>query len=210
MSNTKGENELVFPITKKNSGKFDYHDIKWDFSKQILLEEYLKHCKIPFEYGGTIIKREDEEDKSPDRRVGYRIKVVDKFKISVQLVYLMTGVFSCGEKIIKAGKSKNTLDKRSYSCGTEHQWTCAANCSETNYIYSQIFKQALKDNIKINFYIYPVPLTKVSYMSPSGETKYITISAYEQVEKEVNCHLQKFLGRKLIGEGKLHLLTFKD
>ena len=38
----------------------------------------------------------------------------------------MTISVPCGEKIIKAGKSKNTLDKRSYSCGTEHQWTHAA------------------------------------------------------------------------------------
>ena len=122
----------------------------------------------------------------------------------------MTISLPCGEKIIKAGKSKNTLDKRSYSCGTEHQWTNAANCSETNYIYSQIFRKALKENIKINFYIYPVPLTIASYMSPNGETKYIEISPYEEVEKETNFHLKQFMGRALIGEGKLHILNFKD
>lgn len=207
---SKIENQLVFKITKKNSKKFDYHDITWDFSKQISLEEYLKHCKIPFEYGGAIIRRDDEEDKPFDRRVGYKIKVEDKFKSSEQLIYLMTICLPCGEKIVKAGKSKNTLDKRSYSCGTENQWTNAANCSETNYIYSQIFRKALKDNIRIKFYIYPVPLTVASYTSPSGETKYKKISAYEEVEKEINYHLKKFLGRPLIGEGKLHTLTFKD
>ena len=210
MSNTTGENQLIFQITKKNSRKFDYQDITWDFSKQISLEEYLKHCKIPFEYGGVIIKRNDEENKPFDKRVGYKIKVEDKFKKSEQLIYLMTIILPCGEKIIKAGKCKNTLDKRSYSCGTEHQWTNVANCSETNYIYSQIFRQALRNNVNIKFYVYPVPLTEASYTSPSGETKYIKISTYEEVEKDINCHLKEFLGRPLIGEGNLHTLTFKD
>jgi len=207
---TTGENQLEFPITKKNSGKFEYQNIKWDFCKQISLETYLDLCKYPFEYGGIIIERNDEEHKPIEKRVGYKIKVEDKFKKSEQVVYLMTISLPCGEKIIKAGKSKNTLDKRSYSCGTEHQWTNAANCSETNYIYSQIFRKALKENIRINFYIYPVPLTKASYMSPYGETKYIEISPYEEVEKEINFHLKQIMGRALIGEGKLHTLTFKD
>lgn len=208
MSNTKKENQLVFEITEKNGGR---QNITWDFSKQISLEEYLKHCKIPFEYGGTIINRDDEEDKPFERRIGYKIKVQDKFKSNKHLVYLMTITLPCGEKIIKAGKSKNTLDKRSYSCGTEHQWTNVANCSPTNYIYSQIFRQALKDNITIKFYVYPVKLIKASYICPSsGEIKYDDISAYEEVEKEINSHLKQFLGRSLIGEGKLHTLTFKN
>ena len=44
-------NQLVFPITKKNSGRFDYQNITWDFSKQITLDKYLEHCKYNFEYG---------------------------------------------------------------------------------------------------------------------------------------------------------------
>ena len=192
LTTTTGENQLEFTITGKNSGDFDCKIIiKWILVNKYH-ETYLDLCKYPFEYGGTIIERNDEEHKPIEKRVGYKIKVEDKFKKSEQIVYIMTISLPCGEKIIKAGKSKNTLDKRSYSCGTEYQWTKAANCSETNYIYSQIFRKALKDNIRINFYIYPVPLTKASYMSPYGETKYIEISPYEEVEKEINYHLKIF------------------
>ena len=204
------KNYIEFQITKKNSGKFEYHNIKWDFSKQISLEKYLEKCVYPFEYGGKLVERNDEENKPNEKRVGYKIELIDKFKKSTQIIYLMTISLLCGEKIIKAGKSKNSLENRSYSCGTEHQWTNAGNCSETNYIYSQLFRKALKDKIKIKFYIYCVPLTKATYISPYGDTKYIEISPYEEVEKEINLHLKKFLGRPLIGEGKLHILTFKD
>jgi hypothetical protein len=203
-------NQIEFETTKKNSGKFEYTKRTWDFNNQLELEEYLEHCKYPFEYGATRVERNDEDHKPIEKRIGYKIKVEDKFKKSEQIVYLMTICLPCGEKIIKAGKSKNTLDKRSYSCGTEQQWTNAANCSETNYIYSQIFRKALKENIKIKFYIYPILSTKVSYMSPCGKMKDIEISPYEEVEKELNCNLKQFLGRPLIGEGNLHLSAFKD
>lgn len=203
-------NQLVFPITKKNSGRFDYQNITWDFSKQITLDKYLEHCKYNFEYGGTIIKRDDEADKPVEKRVGYKIKVEDKFKKSIHIIYIMTICLPCGEKIIKAGKSKNTLDKRTYSAGTEHQWTNEANCSETNYIYSQIFRESIKINNPIKFYVYEAPIIKTSYISPNGKTKYTNLSAYEEIEKELNSDLKKFLGKNLIGEGKLHKLTFKD
>ena len=203
------DNKLVFTITNRNSGKFEYHDITWNFCNQISLENYLKKCKYPFEYAGCIVKRDNENNKDISKRIGYKIELKEKFKKSDQLIYLMTICLPCGEKIIKGGKSKNSLDKRTYNAGTEHQWTMVGNCSETNYIYSQIFRETLKKNIRINFYIYSVEKQRCTYMAPCGKQKFIETSPYEEIEKELNYHLKKFLGKNLIGEGNL-CKSYKD
>ena len=41
------------------------------------------------------------------------------------------------EKIIKGGKVKGKMSGRSYTAGTEYNWTITGQASSTNYIYSQ-------------------------------------------------------------------------
>ena len=59
-------------------------------------------------------------------------------------------------KILKGGKSKNPLGKRwgSYNNGPEENWTMKGSPSDTNYVYSQIFRKCLKQNIEIDFYVF--------------------------------------------------------
>ena len=77
-------------------------------------------------------------------------------------------------------------------------------CSSTNYIYSQIFRMAVKENIPIKFYVHPVPTTSVPITcSITGKEIMVVSSPYEEVEKNLNKHLKKLLGKKPIGEGGL-------
>ena len=75
--------------------------------------------------------------------------------------------------------------------------------SDTNYVWSQIFRACIEKNIPVKFYICKVPTIQVGYLTCEGETKNIEISPYEEMEKELNSHLMKVLGRKPIGEGDL-------
>ena len=192
-------NNITFQTTKKNSGEFNYRTHTWDISNQLNIDTYLQQTSYNFEYGGHITKRTNETDKLPSKIVGYNIEVIDKYKNDTQLLYLVV----INDKIIKGGKSKNRLKVRTYSAGTEYQWTKAGNCSDTNYIYSQIFRSCLSNNIPIKFYVYKCPLTRVNYPKPDGQTGSINISPYEEMEKSLNADLKQTLGKNLIGEGDL-------
>ena len=47
------------------------------------------------------------------------------------------------------------------------------------------------------------------YPTPTGVTKYIEVSPYEEMEKNLNAYLKNLLGRNLIGEGNLLQLIKK-
>lgn len=200
---------IVFNTTIKNSKEYNYKTHKWDLSNQLDLNTFLEKTIYPFEYGGCIESRIDETDKDEKKRIGYNIIETEKFKNKEQLLYLMTISKDDVEKIIKGGKVKGTLSTRSYKAGIEDSWTMKGTPSPTNYIYSQIFRKCIKLNIKVKFYVYQAPLTKVPYQTSSGVEKYIEISPYEAMEKDLNSHLKKLLGRNLIGEGNLEQL-YKD
>ena len=174
-------------------------------SNQLDIDTYLQQSAYVFKYGGYIGSGGDEKYKSFEKVVGYKIKVTDEYKDDTQLLYLLV----INGKIVKGGKVKGTLPSRSYSAGTEHNWTNTGQASPTNYIYSQIFRECLRVNIPIKFYVCRCPLTRVSYPTPSGETKYIETSPYEAMEHELNLHLKKTLGKQLIGEGDLLNLNKK-
>jgi hypothetical protein len=106
-------------------------------------------------------------------------------------------------KIIKGGKSKNSLPQRTYGAGTEENWTMKGSPSDTNYVWSQIFRACIKKNIPIKFYICKVPTIQAEYITSEGGKKYIEISPYEEMEKDLNAHLMKVMGRKIIGERDL-------
>ena len=198
---------IKFKTTLKNSKEYKYREHIWDLSKQLDLETFLRETKHSFEYGGCIESRTDEENKDKYKKVGYNIKGVDKFKDKTQLIYLMTVTNNGIEKIIKGGKVKGKLSDRSYTAGTEYNWTITGQASSTNYIYSQIFRKCLEDNILIKFYVCHIPSIEVPYQTSSGNKKYAIISPYEEVEKDLNLHLKTILGRNLIGEGNLEELN---
>ena len=177
-------------INKDTKQKVDH---TWDCNKQLDRDVFLEKCNIPFEIGGWV-----ESDSK--NTCGYRIREVDKFKDVGNIVYLLVFL----GKILKGGKSKKTLRKRSYAAGTEKNWLnpeTGNGCSETNYIWSQIFRKYCNGEIK--FYVYAVPTIKVEYPTCDAKKKYVEISAYEEVEKDLNLYLTKTLGRKVIGEGNL-------
>ena len=184
---------ITFDTTPKRGG--DYNDTTthtWNLENQLDIHEYLGVCKFPFEEAGWV-------ESAPAKTCGYNICVNQSFKGVTHLLYLVV----IGNKILKGGKSKQTLPKRTYGAGTEKNWTEKGSPSETNYIYSQIFRSCLEKKIDVKFWCYKCPLHKVPYPTPSGETKFIEISPYEEMEKALNKHLIEINGGKPIGEGKL-------
>ena len=182
---------LEFQTTPKNSKEYNYRSHKWDCTNQLDLVEYLKKTSYNFKEGGWIQKDENTS--------GYKICVNDEFKDASNIIYLIV-IFG---KIIKGGKSKNPLPKRTYCAGTEENWTMKGSPSDTNYVWSQIFRACIKKNIPIKFYICKAPTKQFEYITSEGGKKYIEISPYEEMEKHLNAHLMKVMGRKIIGEGNL-------
>lgn len=192
---TKNDNEefmLEFQTTPKNSKEYNYRSHKWDCRNQLDLVDYLKKTSYNFKEGGWI---QENESKT----CGYDICVSEEFKKVSNIIYLVV-IFG---KIIKGGKSKNPLPLRTYFAGIEEGWTMKGSPSETNYVWSQIFRACIKKKIPVKFYICKVPTTKVEYITSEGGKKYIEISPYEEMEKDLNAHLMKIMGRKIIGEGNL-------
>lgn len=199
--------KIYFNITEKNGKKFCYKTCCWDFENQLSLKDFLEKTEYGFEYAGKIIKKlSDENNKEEKKKIGYKILINDKFKNKIRLLYLITIIIGGEEKIIKGGKVKGKLENRSYSAGTEDNWTMRGTPSCTNYIYSQLFRMCLKKKIPIKFYAFETPLYEVSYKSSNGKEKHIKISPYEEMEKELNAHLKQCLGKNLIGEGNLEQL----
>ena len=183
---------LEFKTTTKNSKEYEYRTHKWNCQSQLNVDDYLTKTRYRFEEGGHIQKNES-------KTCGFDICVTDEFKDACNIIYLIV-IFG---KIIKGGKSKNPLPQRTYGAGTEENWTMKGSPSDTNYVWSQIFRECIEKNIPIKFYICKAPITQVEYPTCEGTTKYIEISPYEEMEKELNSHLMQVLGKKPIGEGDL-------
>jgi hypothetical protein len=183
---------LEFQTTPKNSKEYNYRSHKWDCTNQLDLVEYLKKTSYNFKEGGWI-------QQNDSKTSGYEICVNDEFKDVSNIIYLVV-IFG---KIIKGGKSKNPLPQRTYGAGTEENWTMKGSPSDTNYVWSQIFRSCIKRKIPVKFYICKVPTKQVEYITSEGGKKYIEISPYEEMEKDLNAHLMKVMGRKIIGEGDL-------
>jgi hypothetical protein len=184
--------ELKFKTTNKKSGKYDYMTHIWDLSSQLDVTTFLKNNpKFNFVKAAKIIKSEKST-------CGFKINTIDLFKNKKFILYLLV----IDGKIVKGGKSKNEIHKRSYAAGTEYSWTETGEASPTNYIYSQIFRECLNTNISVEFYC-----MEVGYVSKEhdifGEIKTLEYSPYEEYEKTLNKKLINTLGRKPIGDGKL-------
>lgn len=187
---------LEFESTEKCS-QGPYRTHIWNCKNQLNINDYLTKTSYNFKEGGWI--------KESDRTCGYEICVTDEFKNTENIIYLIV-IF---DKIIKGGKCKGKLTKRTYPAGTQKSWS-KGTPSETNYIYSQIFRMCLKKNIKVKFYIFQAQTYRVSYPTPDGKIKYKEISPYEEMETSLNAHLKETLGRKLIGDGSLDTVFMKE
>ena len=183
---------LKFQTTQKNCKAYEYRDHTWNCKNQLDVDAFLKETKYDFKQGGCI-------QKNDQKTCGYEMCVTDEFKYVGNVLYLV----SVYGKILKGGSSKNPMQTRSYPAGTEDSWTMKGTCSDTNYVWSQIFRACVKNNIPVIFYIYKAPTSHVEYKTSEGKTKHVEMGAYEEMEKELNAHLNKELGRKIIGEGKL-------
>ena len=203
--NDSNEMKINFPRTPRGNRDLpaSYEDARnhvWDLSNQLDLMPFLNETSLDFEEGGYIEARSDEEDKPLEKRVGYKIVQTTEKK---NLVYLLTIKMNGKEKILKGGKIKGNLASRSYTAGTQHNWTIVGTPSATNYIYSQIFRECMKKNIEVKFYVCSTPTIRVPYSRSEGGEGYIEISPYEEIEKTLNAHLVRSLGRKPIGESDL-------
>ena len=184
--------KINFKTTKPNSKEYNYQNHEWFLEEQLNLDEILKNPQFQkFKYCGKIIASKSE--------AGYEIELASDFKGKSFVIYLIVK----NGKILKGGKSKNPLDTRSYYAGTEESWTMRGTPSVTNYVWSQIFRESLKDGNPVSFYGYVVPSQTMQFESFDGKIVENVVSPYEEEEKKLNQLLNKLNGKKVIGEGKL-------
>ena len=183
---------IKFKTTERGTKKYEYRDNVWSLNDQLNLDYVLKLNEFSkFKHAATIIKS--------NCTAGYSIKLEPEFINEPFVIYIIE---KCG-KILKGGKSKNSLDLRSYGAGTEESWTMKGTCSQTNYVWSQIFRESLVDGCEIKFYGLLVPSVEYTFESFDGTIEKKLISPYEEEEKKLNSLLNKLNGKKVIGEGKL-------
>jgi hypothetical protein len=184
--------KIRFKTTKRASGKYEYTNHEWDISAQLNIHDFLKNNpKMDFENAGILIE-------NPKKASGFQISLSEKWKNTKYILYILV----INGKVAKGGKSKNELSKRSYDAGTEHNWTVTGEASPTNYVYSQIFRESLKNGDKVEFYCCKCPF-EMREIDMWGEVFIKKQSTYEEMEIELNKRLFNALGRKLIGDGKL-------
>jgi hypothetical protein len=186
--------KIKFKTTKRASKNYEKtQEHTWVLDNQLDTDDILSRPEFSkFRLAATIVKSETT--------AGYKIQLEPEFVNKPFVIYILS---KCG-KILKGGKSKNPLDLRSYSAGTEETWTMRGTCSETNYVWSQIFRESLNDGCPITFYGYIVPSFYHTYESFDGETiTELVAGHYETEEKKLNFFLNTLNGSKVIGEGSL-------
>jgi hypothetical protein len=186
---------IIFKTTKRESKEYLYESHIWNLSNQLKISDILKLKEFSkFKYAGKISKA--------DNSAGYKIEINEDFKDKKFVLYLLV----IDGYVLKGGKSKNSLDTRSYPAGTEESWTMRGTPSVTNYIWSQIFRSRIENGFDdVEFYAYVVPSFRYEYESFDGEKIVEDVCGhYETEEKKLN-HLLKDLngGNSLIGEGSL-------
>ena len=187
--------KIIYNTTVRESK--DYSNIRehiWDLDNQLDLEYVLSLPAFSrFKKAADIVWA--------DNVPGFKIRLTPDFKDKSYIIYLIVDKKS--GKVLKGGKSKNPLNLRSYSAGTEETWTMRGTCSETNYVWSQIFRRSIKDNNPIEIYAMVVPSHEYSFDSFDGNIETESISPYEEEEKKMNALLKKLNRGNLIGEGNL-------
>ena len=183
---------LKFPVHQKKSNSYDFKYHTWDLSEQLNIQQVLEDERFfLFEKCGKITKNDD-------KTCGYDIEVFTKFKNKRFVLYLLV----IHNKVLKGGKVKDSLDKRSYPAGTEKSWVENGTPSEPNYIFSQIFRECIKNNVEVEFYGMLAPVQETTY-SFFNEKITQLVSSYEECEIIMRRTLEKLKGGNLIGEGAL-------
>jgi hypothetical protein len=136
--------------------------------------------------------------KNDNKTCGYDIEVLPKFQNKRFVLYLLV----IHGKVLKGGKVKDSLDKRSYPAGTVESWVQRGTPSEPNYIYSQIFRECIKNGIDVEFYGTLAPVIEHTYEF-FGKTITQLDSPYEECEVTMRRTLEELKGGNLIGEGAL-------
>jgi len=185
--------EIKFKTTKQASKNYsDVQEHTWILDNQLDIDYVLSQPEfLKFKKAATIV--------AADNVPGFQISLTPEFEDKSFVIYLLVK----GGKVLKGGKSKNPLNLRSYSAGTEETWTMRGTCSQTNYVWSQIFRESIKDNYPVQFYGMIVPSDQYTFESFDGKIETKTTSPYEDEEKKLNALLNKLNGKKVIGEGKL-------
>jgi hypothetical protein len=190
---------LKFFTTQKNSKKYEHQEHIWDLTNQLNIQDVLSYNKRFSEF--KKIARIVRNDNS---KCGFKIEVNKEHKNKRFFIYLLV----IKGKILKAGKVKGCISQRSYGAGTEETWTMRGKCSDTNYIWSQIFRECIKNNIEVEFYAINAPANEIVYDDFLGQTVSELSSPYEKMESNLNKVLKKIKGSNLIGERDL-LNTYK-
>jgi len=186
------QKKISFKTTKPNSKKYKYEDHTWYLDDQLNLDDVLSLPEFSkFKYCASIVES--------TLASGFEIDVQEGFEGQGFVIYLVS---MCG-KVLKGGKSKNSLDLRSYAAGTEESWTMRGTPSVTNYVWSQIFRESFNSGCEVKFYGMVVPSVQMTYESFDGTFITESVSPYESEEKKLNALLNKLNGKKVIGEGKL-------
>jgi hypothetical protein len=185
--------EIKFKSTKRSSKNYsDVQEHTWILDDQLDIDYVLSQPEFSkFKKAANII--------GANNVPGFQISLTPEFKDECFVIYIVVK----GGKVLKGGKSKNPLDLRSYSAGTEETWTMRGTCSETNYVWSQIFRESIKENDPIQFYGMIVPSVQFTFESFDSKLETHSVSPYEEEEKKLNALLNKLNNKKLIGEGKL-------
>ena len=184
---------LKFPVTERSSKNRDSYKVhEWDLKSQLILTELLKDER--FSEFNKMAEIVSDENVAP----GYRISATDNFVDKTDLIYLCV----IDGRVVKGGKSKNVISSRTYGAGTEFSWSNTGKASPVNYIFSQIFRQAVEDGVKIEFYGYSVQPTIITNMI-FGKLVTQKFSPYESHEIELNSLLREIKKGKLIGERDL-------
>jgi hypothetical protein len=185
--------ELTFRLCERNDKEFNYKDVLWNLDQQIDVDEFLDITAYPFEKAGWI--------EAADNEAGYQLCANDRFKDKTRLLYLLV----VDGKVLKGGKVKGTLRNRSYKAGTENSWNITGKASPTNYVYSQIFRECVKNNEPVEFYLYECEKQIMRYPTSQGGFAEVAQAPYEEMESTLNAHLKEVLGHNPIGDGDLEL-----
>jgi hypothetical protein len=188
------ENNKLHFVTTVNKSKDTDNLIshEWDLTEQLDINYVLK------QEGFESYKKVAKIIRNNNNACGYEIKVDDNFKDKKFVLYLIV----INGKVLKGGKSKGVLSKRSYTAGTERSWSVSGKASEPNYVYSQIFRQCLEDEVDVEFYgicVESIKQTRKFY----GLDVEVEFAPYEEKEQAQNSILNKLNGKKVIGEGNL-------
>ena len=132
-----------------NSKKNNYIQQFVDLSNEPTIADFIKKAKLE-----NYLSKVATIQSSTNKKCEYQVSIEPTYKKHIQWAYVLV----INDRIIKCGDSTMTLQGRwsSYSAGTR-QNRDRGTCSTTNYFISEIIRQALKNNMAVELWAYPIP-----------------------------------------------------